>query len=253
MTQANMPREGRVRFHLLNAILGLAALMLGVQSLLAKSVSAGWDLGLLLPLMMAAALLFWLAVRLIRRGRAIQGLLPRRIVLALVAVGIAVFVLIQGLLVLEPFRYGARQLEVRGAKTDNLFVIVLGCGIKPDGTPTWALANRLDAALDWYRTHDGTRLVVSGGQGTREPTSEAAVHGAISACEGGACLGYPHGGSLHKHHGKLPVLHPHSCGCGMARRACSVCDKRFPSFSRAHAGGDAMIWRHMACRHRLRR
>ncbi len=174
MTQTEASRKSSIRFHLLNGVLALAAALLGVQSLLARSVSAGWDLGLLLPLLLAAALLLWVAVRLIRRGRAVQNRLLRRIVLTLAGIGLAVFVLVQGLFVLEPFRYGAHQLEADGMETNDLFVIVLGCGIKPDGTPSWALANRLDAALAWYRAHAGTRLVVSGGQGTYEPTSEAA-------------------------------------------------------------------------------
>lgn len=174
MTQTEASRKSSIRFHLLNGVLALAAALLGMQSLLARSVSAGWDLGLLLPLLLAAALLLWAAVRLIRRGRAVQNRLLRRIVLTLAGIGLAVFVLVQGLFVLEPYRYGAHQLEADGVETNDLFVIVLGCGIKPDGTPTWALANRLDAALAWYRAHAGTRLVVSGGQGTFEPTSEAA-------------------------------------------------------------------------------
>jgi uncharacterized SAM-binding protein YcdF (DUF218 family) len=174
VTQTEASRKSSIRFHLLNGVLALAAALLGVQSLLARSVSAGWDLGLLLPLLLAAALLLWVAVRLIRRGRAVQNRLLRRVVLTLAGIGLAVFVLVQGLFVLEPYRYGAHQLEADGVETSDLFVIVLGCGIKPDGTPTWALANRLDAALAWYRAHAGTRLVVSGGQGAYEPTSEAA-------------------------------------------------------------------------------
>ena len=58
-------------------------------------------------------------------------------------------------------------------------IIVLGCGIRPDGTPTPLLAGRLDAALDFARAQGdaGCRtctFVASGGAGPDEVTSEAA-------------------------------------------------------------------------------
>ena len=161
----------RVPFHLFNLLLVAGALLLGAESLLARSVSAGWDLGLMLPILVGVLLLLWASVRLLRKGRALQGKRLRRIATVLLAIGLGVFVLVQALFISEPFLHGPQRLaDADGA----VFVIVLGCGIKPDGTPTWALANRLDAALAWYQTHPGTRLVVSGGQGTTEPIPEAA-------------------------------------------------------------------------------
>ncbi len=62
---------------------------------------------------------------------------------------------------------------------DRDYLIVLGCGLMPDGTPTPLLRGRVDAALDFYRrqlreTGHEARFVVSGGQGRDEVQSEAA-------------------------------------------------------------------------------
>lgn len=62
---------------------------------------------------------------------------------------------------------------------DKDFLIVLGCGIRKDGTPTPLLKGRLDAALRFdamQREENGraARFVCSGGQGRDEAQSEAA-------------------------------------------------------------------------------
>ena len=63
---------------------------------------------------------------------------------------------------------------------DQDWLIVLGCGLKKDGTPTPLLRGRLDLALSFYRdqlekTGKKARFVVSGGQGPDEVCSEAAA------------------------------------------------------------------------------
>ena len=62
---------------------------------------------------------------------------------------------------------------------DKDFLIVLGCGLKKDGTPTPLLRGRLDLALDFYekqKAETGRELifVTSGGQGPDEIISESA-------------------------------------------------------------------------------
>ena len=62
---------------------------------------------------------------------------------------------------------------------DKDFLLVLGCGLKKDGTPTPLLCGRLDLALDFDREQqelNGKKatFVVSGGQGPDEVQSEAA-------------------------------------------------------------------------------
>ena len=65
------------------------------------------------------------------------------------------------------------------AEKDKDFLIVLGCGLKRDGTPTPLLRGRLDLALDFCRqqleqTGKQATFVVSGGQGPDEVQTEAA-------------------------------------------------------------------------------
>ena len=67
----------------------------------------------------------------------------------------------------------------RRPKPGKDFLIVLGCGLKKDGTPTPLLRGRLDLALRFDREQrqrcgKEARYLVSGGQGPDEPQSEAA-------------------------------------------------------------------------------
>lgn len=51
-------------------------------------------------------------------------------------------------------------------------MVVLGCQVKPWG-PSVLLQDRLDKALDYLKDHPEVVVVVSGGQGENEPTTEA--------------------------------------------------------------------------------
>jgi len=53
------------------------------------------------------------------------------------------------------------------------YVIVLGAGIKEDGSPTLSLVNRLERSITYAAQYPGTTIVVSGGQGSNEPMPEA--------------------------------------------------------------------------------
>ena len=62
---------------------------------------------------------------------------------------------------------------------DKDFLIILGCGIRKDGTPTPLLKGRVDLAMKFYRDQlaengKDAMFVVSGGQGPNEVQSEAA-------------------------------------------------------------------------------
>ena len=61
---------------------------------------------------------------------------------------------------------------------DKDYIIILGCGMRKDGTPRPLLAGRIDRAMTFSREqYDATgrtaRFVVSGGKGSDEPISEA--------------------------------------------------------------------------------
>lgn len=53
------------------------------------------------------------------------------------------------------------------------YLVVLGAGLQPDGTPSEALTYRLDAALDYLDDNPETTCLVSGGQGAGEVRAEA--------------------------------------------------------------------------------
>ncbi len=59
-------------------------------------------------------------------------------------------------------------------KSETEYVIVLGCGILPDGRVTPLLRGRLDAAISAYEAGGRrAKIIVSGGQGSDEVVSEA--------------------------------------------------------------------------------
>ena len=97
-----------------------------------------------------------------------RGKQPRRwlkILLALVLAGILCFAGLFGAVM-----YGAYD-HVSG---DPQVMIILGCRVMPGGEPSILLQDRLDTALDYLDDHPDMTVVVSGGQGNNEPTSEAA-------------------------------------------------------------------------------
>lgn len=97
-----------------------------------------------------------------------RGKQPRRwlkILLALVLAGILCFAGLFGAVM-----YGAYD-HVSG---DPQVMIILGCRVMPGGEPSILLQDRLDTALDYLEEHPDMTVVVSGGQGSNEPTSEAA-------------------------------------------------------------------------------
>lgn len=55
------------------------------------------------------------------------------------------------------------------------YLVVLGAGLRPDGTPSESLRLRLDAARDYLDANSDTRCIVSGGQGLGETRTESAA------------------------------------------------------------------------------
>lgn len=97
-----------------------------------------------------------------------RGKQPRRwlsVLLTLVLIGAFFFAIMFGLVIV-----GAHDV-IRG---DPQVMIILGCRVMPGGEPSILLQDRLDTALDYLDDHPDITVVVSGGQGSNEPTSEAA-------------------------------------------------------------------------------
>lgn len=83
---------------------------------------------------------------------------------AVVGAGAAV---VLAVMVLMGIQAGHRPTE------GDCTVIVLGCQVSRDGSPTVMLDDRIDAAYRYLAEHPESRCVASGGQNDNEPISEA--------------------------------------------------------------------------------
>ncbi len=54
------------------------------------------------------------------------------------------------------------------------YLLVLGAQVRPNGSPSVVLRNRLETALAYLAENPSTRAIVCGGKGSNEPISEAA-------------------------------------------------------------------------------
>ena len=90
-------------------------------------------------------------------------LLLRRGILGLAAIGILLFMVVEGCIFAHYNDKGRDNLD---------YIIVLGAQMKPAG-PSAVLKFRLDAAYEYLTADEGTVCVVSGGQGSNEPCTEA--------------------------------------------------------------------------------
>jgi len=90
-------------------------------------------------------------------------LLLLKVFLALTLAGVLAFATLLGLVL------GGSRDEIVGQPK---VMIVLGCQLH-DWGPSILLQDRLDKALEYLADHPDTTVVVSGGQGPDEPTSEA--------------------------------------------------------------------------------
>ncbi len=92
--------------------------------------------------------------------------IPRKWILAfriVMGIGILTFAILLGMIL-----HG----QYVGPKKDADYLIVLGAGLRGD-KPSIVLQNRIDAAAEYLKEYPGSRVVVSGGQGSDELISEA--------------------------------------------------------------------------------
>lgn len=116
--------------------------------------------------MVYPAALLTLAAAMLLRPRWFRRL-PRwlrRAGAAVVGAGAAV---VLAVMVLMGIQAGHRPTE------GDCTVIVLGCQVSRDGSPTVMLDDRIDAAYRYLSEHPESRCVASGGQNDNEPISEA--------------------------------------------------------------------------------
>lgn len=88
----------------------------------------------------------------------------KRACLGCFVIGLLLFGVVEGFILSQ---FGARPQP--GAD----YVVVLGAQWKTSG-PSYVLQKRLDAAIEYLNENPKTKVIVSGGQGSNEPISEAA-------------------------------------------------------------------------------
>lgn len=99
-------------------------------------------------------------------GKKILAAMPlwiKRCFYILVTICVVIFVAVEGMII---------SGFVTKAPADLDYIIVLGAQLKENG-PSYVLRLRLDAAYEYLLANENTKVIVSGGQGSNEPDTEA--------------------------------------------------------------------------------
>jgi uncharacterized SAM-binding protein YcdF (DUF218 family) len=153
---------------MLKKIFYVATVALGVlgvaATIVAAFVSIGISTGVVLPGLAGAVLIAWGLKHILRPGPVIGIKWLRIAVTVIICIGMLSFAAVEVMIIAFPTGDAPGSVN---------FVIVPGCGIFPDGRLTLTLKNRLDAAFSYLLENEDAVCIVSGGQGRREPTTEA--------------------------------------------------------------------------------
>ena len=93
----------------------------------------------------------------------------KRILLFLICMGVAGCLAVVWLSAYVKSETAARILSAEeAAKQDADCILVLGCGVRPDGTPSLTLTDRLETGIALYRAGAAEKLLMSGDHGTED-------------------------------------------------------------------------------------
>ncbi len=152
---------------ILAVLLVITGLFLCLNTFYAYGYSTDWNLGVVLPLLLGLGCFIYALKLIFIKKPIIKNKRLKIAVIGAFLVCVLVFVTVEAFIIADPYTH---RSELAG-KVDA--VIVLGCGIWPDGRPTLALTSRLDKAMEYYEKNPHATLYVSGGQGPNEPFPEA--------------------------------------------------------------------------------
>lgn len=136
------------------ALIGLAALINGI----AISLMSNFNLGNILTLLLGAVLLFWSV-----KYNLVKRVVPK-LIRNILAAGLIIVLIFASCLLC----YGTAD----NATYNENAVIVLGAAVHGE-TPSLALRDRLDAAVEYSAKNPEAVIIVSGGKGSQENLSEA--------------------------------------------------------------------------------
>ena len=139
--------------------------LLAVLALFFKFCVPGYSFSALVCVTLMGLVLFYTLLPLAAVRFPRGAMLAKRIVTTAVLLGLLVVGITEGLIIRASF--GDPDIPVD-------FVVVLGAKVNPTG-PSVSLWDRIHGAYDYLSTHPDVIAVVSGGQGSDEPVTEAQV------------------------------------------------------------------------------
>ena len=138
-----------------------------IDTIFVMRIAVGVTAGTLAPGIIGIVFIVFALLKLKLKGGHIiahNGL--RKFVIISLCLFMALFVTVESILLVNAY---SKEYE----KVETNYVVVLGCGVFPDGRLTLSLMKRLNCAYDYLIAHPDTICIVSGGQGPNEPTTEA--------------------------------------------------------------------------------
>ncbi len=148
-------------------LLELALILMFVFPLFRNVSNVGVAFGLFLSVVLFVITVFWQKVKIL-----VKKIISHK-------AGKAVFLSfcgIFGILVIYAIVLSGLMLKSALTPPKNPdAVIVLGCKVQKSGNPSLMLSKRIDAAYEYLKDNPDVVCVVSGGQGSDEPLSEAEV------------------------------------------------------------------------------
>lgn len=155
-------KKKKIRFYsfLSIGIIGIS------DTIFVRAFVQGMDLGTLLPALIGVVFIFFAFKPYWEKYLEKVPRLMKRIIYWGFLAFLIIFVIAEGCIILGSI-YTPKPVN------QPAYVIVLGTGIREDGTPSLPLINRLEWSIAYAEEYPNTTIVVSGGQGRNEPIPEA--------------------------------------------------------------------------------
>lgn len=154
-------RKKKIKSYVLFAI-GLLGI---IDTIVVRMFVHGMDLGTILPAFIGLVfILFSFKPKWEKYIEKINPYLLRFVYWGFI-IFLTIFIIAEGCIIL-----GGSYTPEPGEQPE--YVVVLGAGIKKDGSPTATLEKRLEKCIEYAARYPDTYIVVSGGQGKNEPMPE---------------------------------------------------------------------------------
>ncbi len=124
---------------------------------------AGYSFSALVAVCLMAILLFYNITDILMPAYPVPILILRRIVTILLCIGLVIVGITEAIIIKASFGSPKEQVD---------YMVVLGAKVRVTG-PSASLWDRIRAAADYLQKHPDTIAIVSGGQGSDEPMTEA--------------------------------------------------------------------------------